>query len=158
MWDQNQLRGCNKAGVYASISQKIATSRPSWNVSQLLLRQEHLSLKCLSWSDDPLTWCSGFLCCFFSDLFLRRVWKLSCSPPLWSSVCIAARQAVKNTPKRLPSVTLRSPLGASPPNLDSQTDSSVPTPSMDTGAGVSEDTTTTTHSVVRTLSLPYILV
>uniref|UniRef100_A0AAX7V6R9 Bromodomain-containing protein 8 n=1 Tax=Astatotilapia calliptera TaxID=8154 RepID=A0AAX7V6R9_ASTCA len=45
-----------------------------------------------------------------------------------------ARQAVKNTPKRLPSVTLRSPLGASPPNLDSQTDSSVPTPSMDTGA------------------------
>lgn len=82
---------------------------------------------------------------------------MSCSPPLWSSVCIAARQAVKNTPKRLPSVTLRSPLGASPPTLDSQTDSSVPTPPMDTGAGVSEDTTTT-HSVVRTLSLPYILV
>ncbi|XP_004563259.2 bromodomain-containing protein 8 isoform X1 [Maylandia zebra] len=60
-----------------------------------------------------------------------------------------ARQAVKNTPKRLPSVTLRSPLGASPPNLDSQTDSSVPTPSIDTGAGVSEDTTTTTHSVAQ---------
>uniref|UniRef100_A0A667Z931 Bromodomain-containing protein 8 n=1 Tax=Myripristis murdjan TaxID=586833 RepID=A0A667Z931_9TELE len=36
-----------------------------------------------------------------------------------------ARQAVKNTPKRLPSVTVRSPLGASPPSLDSQTDSSV---------------------------------
>lgn len=82
---------------------------------------------------------------------------MSCSPLLWSSVCIAARQAVKNTPKRLPSVTVRSPLGASPPNLDSQTDSSVPTQPMDTGASVSEDTTTT-HSVVRTLSLPYILV
>ncbi|XP_006781893.1 bromodomain-containing protein 8 isoform X2 [Neolamprologus brichardi] len=59
-----------------------------------------------------------------------------------------ARQAVKNTPKRLPSVTVRSPLGASPPTLDSQTDSSVPTPPMDTGAGVSEDTTTT-HSVAQ---------
>uniref|UniRef100_A0A4W6FQS7 Bromodomain-containing protein 8 n=1 Tax=Lates calcarifer TaxID=8187 RepID=A0A4W6FQS7_LATCA len=44
-----------------------------------------------------------------------------------------ARQAVKNTPKRLPSVTVRSPLGASPPTLDSQADSSVPTPPMDTG-------------------------
>ncbi|KAL3972667.1 SH3-containing GRB2-like protein 3-interacting protein 1 [Sarotherodon galilaeus] len=59
-----------------------------------------------------------------------------------------ARQAVKNTPKRLPSVTVRSPLGASPPALDSQTDSSAPTPPMDTGAGVSEDTTTT-HSVAQ---------
>lgn len=59
-----------------------------------------------------------------------------------------ARQAVKNTPKRLPSVTVRSPLGASPPTLDSQTDSSAPTPPMDTGAGVSEDTTTT-HSVAQ---------
>eukprot|EP00064_Thunnus_orientalis_P010886 superscaffoldBa00001516_g10915 len=38
-----------------------------------------------------------------------------------------ARQAVKNTPKRLPSVTVRSPLGASPPTMDSQTDSSVST-------------------------------
>uniref|UniRef100_A0A665WUX5 Bromodomain-containing protein 8 n=1 Tax=Echeneis naucrates TaxID=173247 RepID=A0A665WUX5_ECHNA len=44
-----------------------------------------------------------------------------------------ARQAVKNTPKRLPSVTVRSPLGTSPPTLDSQADSSVPTPPMDTG-------------------------
>uniref|UniRef100_A0A671X0X0 Bromodomain-containing protein 8 n=1 Tax=Sparus aurata TaxID=8175 RepID=A0A671X0X0_SPAAU len=35
-----------------------------------------------------------------------------------------ARQAVKNTPKRLPSVTVRSPLGASPPTMDSQGDSS----------------------------------
>uniref|UniRef100_A0A3Q1FS59 Bromodomain-containing protein 8 n=1 Tax=Acanthochromis polyacanthus TaxID=80966 RepID=A0A3Q1FS59_9TELE len=38
-----------------------------------------------------------------------------------------ARQAMKNTPKRLPSVTVRSPLGASPPTMDSQADSSVPT-------------------------------
>uniref|UniRef100_A0AAQ5YX74 Bromodomain-containing protein 8 n=1 Tax=Amphiprion ocellaris TaxID=80972 RepID=A0AAQ5YX74_AMPOC len=35
-----------------------------------------------------------------------------------------ARQAMKNTPKRLPSVTVRSPLGASPPTVDSQADSS----------------------------------
>ncbi|XP_029966933.1 bromodomain-containing protein 8 isoform X1 [Salarias fasciatus] len=53
-----------------------------------------------------------------------------------------ARQAVKNTPKRLPSVTVRSPLGASPPTMDSQTDSSVSTPPMDTGSVASEDTTT----------------
>ncbi|XP_026213653.1 bromodomain-containing protein 8 [Anabas testudineus] len=58
-----------------------------------------------------------------------------------------ARQAVKNTPKRLPSVTVRSPLGASPPTLDSQADSSVPTPPMETG-GVSSDETTT-HSVAQ---------
>ncbi|XP_019937619.1 bromodomain-containing protein 8 isoform X2 [Paralichthys olivaceus] len=58
-----------------------------------------------------------------------------------------ARQAVKNTPKRLPSVTVRSPLGASPPTLDSQADSSVSTPPMDTGGGASDDTTT--HSVVQ---------
>ncbi|XP_062249587.1 bromodomain-containing protein 8 isoform X1 [Platichthys flesus] len=57
-----------------------------------------------------------------------------------------ARQAVKNTPKRLPSVTVRSPLGASPPTLDSQAESSVSTPPMDTG-GASDDTTT--HSVVQ---------
>ncbi|KAK2849472.1 hypothetical protein Q5P01_009306 [Channa striata] len=53
-----------------------------------------------------------------------------------------ARQAVKNTPKRLPSVTVRSPLGASPPTLDSQAESSVPTPPMDTGGVTSDDTTT----------------
>ncbi|XP_026186476.1 bromodomain-containing protein 8 [Mastacembelus armatus] len=53
-----------------------------------------------------------------------------------------ARQAVKNTPKRLPSVTVRSPLGASPPPLDSQADSSVPTPPMDSGGVASDDTTT----------------
>ncbi|KAJ0050113.1 hypothetical protein NL108_011991, partial [Boleophthalmus pectinirostris] len=51
-----------------------------------------------------------------------------------------ARQAIKNTPKRLPSVTVRSPLGASPTSLDSQTDASVPTPPMDTGGVPSEDT------------------
>lgn len=63
-----------------------------------------------------------------------------------------ARQAMKNTPKRLPSVTVRSPLGASPPTMDAQADSSVPTPPMDTGGVASDDTstTTTTHTVVRT--------
>ncbi|KAJ0002568.1 hypothetical protein NQD34_007717 [Periophthalmus magnuspinnatus] len=58
-----------------------------------------------------------------------------------------ARQAIKNTPKRLPSVTVRSPLGASPTSLDSQADSSVPTPPMDTGGAPSEDTGH--HSVVQ---------
>ncbi|KAM8733620.1 bromodomain-containing protein 8 isoform 1-T1 [Acanthopagrus schlegelii] len=58
-----------------------------------------------------------------------------------------ARQAVKNTPKRLPSVTVRSPLGASPPTMDSQGDSSVSTPPMDTGGVASDDTTT--HSVAQ---------
>ena len=70
--------------------------------------------------------------------------------PLSPSLSLTARQAVKNTPKRLPSVTVRSPLGASPPTLDSQADSSVPTPPMDTGGVPSDDTTT--HSVVRTYS------
>ncbi|XP_042348952.1 bromodomain-containing protein 8 isoform X2 [Plectropomus leopardus] len=60
-----------------------------------------------------------------------------------------ARQAVKNTPKRLPSVTVRSPLGASPPTMDSQADSSAPTPPMDTGCVASDDTTTITHSVAQ---------
>ncbi|XP_059202006.1 bromodomain-containing protein 8 isoform X2 [Centropristis striata] len=59
-----------------------------------------------------------------------------------------ARQAMKNTPKRLPSVTVRSPLGASPPTMDSQADSSVQTPPMDTG-GVGSDDTPTTHSVAQ---------
>lgn len=54
---------------------------------------------------------------------------------------------MKNTPKRLPSVTVRSPLGASPPAMDSQADSSVPTPPMDTGGVASDDTTA--PSVVR---------
>ncbi|KAF6715312.1 Bromodomain-containing protein 8 [Oryzias melastigma] len=53
-----------------------------------------------------------------------------------------ARQAVKNTPKRLPSVTVRSPLGASPPAMDSQSDPSLSTPSMDTGGVPSEDMNT----------------
>ncbi|XP_070769173.1 bromodomain-containing protein 8 [Enoplosus armatus] len=65
-----------------------------------------------------------------------------------------ARQVVKNTPKRLPSVTVRSPLGTSPPTMDSQADSLVPTPPMDTGSVASDDTTTTTtttttHSVAQ---------
>ncbi|XP_034546878.1 bromodomain-containing protein 8 isoform X2 [Notolabrus celidotus] len=59
------------------------------------------------------------------------------------------RQAVKNTPKRLPSVTVRSPLGASPPTMDSQGDSSVSTPPMDTGSATSEDTTTTTTTTTH---------
>ncbi|XP_020485357.1 bromodomain-containing protein 8 isoform X2 [Labrus bergylta] len=59
------------------------------------------------------------------------------------------RQAMKNTPKRQPSVTVRSPLGASPPTVDSQGDASVQTPPMDTGAVTSEDTTTKTHSVAQ---------
>lgn len=63
--------------------------------------------------------------------------------PLFST----ARQAVKNTPKRLPSVSVRSPLGASPPTMDSQTDSLVPTPPMDSGGVPAEDTNT--HPVVR---------
>ncbi|TDH07986.1 hypothetical protein EPR50_G00111880 [Perca flavescens] len=58
-----------------------------------------------------------------------------------------ARQAMKNTPKRLPSVTVRSPMGASPPTMDSQADSSVSTQSMDTGGVASDDTTT--HSVAQ---------
>ncbi|XP_035982921.1 bromodomain-containing protein 8 isoform X1 [Fundulus heteroclitus] len=58
-----------------------------------------------------------------------------------------ARQALKNTPKRHPSVTVRSPLGASPPTHDSQADSAVPTPPMDT-EGVSSDDTTM-HSVAQ---------
>lgn len=66
------------------------------------------------------------------------------------SLFVSARQAVKNTPKRLPSVTVRSPLGASPPALDSQTESSTPTPPMDTGVTASDDTSI--HSVVRTYS------
>uniref|UniRef100_A0AAV2MLX9 Bromodomain-containing protein 8 n=1 Tax=Knipowitschia caucasica TaxID=637954 RepID=A0AAV2MLX9_KNICA len=44
-----------------------------------------------------------------------------------------ARQAIKNTPKRLPSVTVRSPLGASPTSLDSQAESSASSLPMDTG-------------------------
>ncbi|XP_037636422.1 bromodomain-containing protein 8 isoform X2 [Sebastes umbrosus] len=61
-----------------------------------------------------------------------------------------ARQAMKNTPKRLPSVTVRSPLGASPPTVESQADSSVPTPPMDTGSVASDDTApTSTHSVAQ---------
>ncbi|KAK1904869.1 Bromodomain containing protein 8 [Dissostichus eleginoides] len=57
---------------------------------------------------------------------------------------------MKNTPKRLPSVTVRSPLGASPPTLDSQIDSSIPMASLDTGSVASDDTTpTSTLSVAQ---------
>ncbi|KAM9740449.1 bromodomain-containing protein 8 isoform 1-T1 [Menidia menidia] len=53
-----------------------------------------------------------------------------------------ARQAIKNAPKRLPSVTVRSPLGTSPSAMESQTDSSAPTPPMDTGGVASDEITT----------------
>lgn len=59
---------------------------------------------------------------------------------------VTARQAMKNTPKRLPSVTVRSPLGASPPTHDAQADSAVPTHPMETEGATPEDTTV--HSVV----------
>ncbi|XP_017275285.1 bromodomain-containing protein 8 isoform X2 [Kryptolebias marmoratus] len=58
-----------------------------------------------------------------------------------------ARQAVKNTPKRLPSVTVRSPLGASPPNLDSHPDSSVSTPPMEAEGAAPDETAI--HSVAQ---------
>ncbi|XP_033977355.1 bromodomain-containing protein 8 isoform X2 [Trematomus bernacchii] len=61
-----------------------------------------------------------------------------------------ARQAMKNTPKRLPSVTVRSPPGPSPPTMDSQIDSSIPMASLDTGSVASDDTTpTSTLSVAQ---------
>lgn len=101
------------------------------------------------------------VCCFF--VCLRHM--MSISIYLWAAaatfwmipntfdnwMCLlsttTARQAMKNTPKRLPSVTVRSPLGANSPTVDPQADSSVPTPPMETGAVSSEETTT--HSVVR---------
>ncbi|KAJ3587729.1 hypothetical protein NHX12_011326 [Muraenolepis orangiensis] len=49
------------------------------------------------------------------------------------------RQAIKNTPKRVPSVTVRSPLGASPPSLEPQADPAAlapPTEPGPTGVGV----------------------
>ena len=51
----------------------------------------------------------------------------------------AARQAVKNTPKRVPSVTVRSPLGASPASLEG-TQGDAPAPPMDTATPSTEDT------------------
>ncbi|XP_072292251.1 bromodomain-containing protein 8 isoform X2 [Eucyclogobius newberryi] len=50
-----------------------------------------------------------------------------------------ARQAIKNAPKRLPSVTVRSPLGASPACTEPQADSSVQAPAMDTARAPSEE-------------------
>ncbi|XP_077466417.1 bromodomain-containing protein 8-like isoform X2 [Stigmatopora argus] len=55
-----------------------------------------------------------------------------------------ARQAIKNTPKRFPSVTVRSPLGASPTSVDSQPDSSAPTPPSEPAGIASDDTGTHT--------------
>ncbi|CDQ91644.1 unnamed protein product [Oncorhynchus mykiss] len=50
-----------------------------------------------------------------------------------------ARQAVKNTPKRVSSVTIRSPLGASPTGMEgAQTDT--PTPPIDTAMPQAEET------------------
>ncbi|XP_030224174.1 bromodomain-containing protein 8 isoform X2 [Gadus morhua] len=42
-----------------------------------------------------------------------------------------ARQAMKNTPKRVPSVTVRSPLGASPPGLEPPAEPAAPAPPTD---------------------------
>ncbi|XP_071255494.1 bromodomain-containing protein 8-like isoform X4 [Salvelinus alpinus] len=53
-----------------------------------------------------------------------------------------ARQAVKNTPKRVPSVTVRSPLGASPTSMEAQTDTT--TPPTDTAMPQAEETSGTT--------------
>ncbi|XP_061757659.1 bromodomain-containing protein 8 isoform X1 [Nerophis ophidion] len=53
-----------------------------------------------------------------------------------------ARLAIKNTPKRLPSVTVRSPLGTSPPCMEPQTDSSVPMPPLNPTGLSSDDTST----------------
>ncbi len=95
-----------------------------------------------AWPGMAFTWCLAhdFCAAVFSgsshSSFGSHSLSLSPSDP----ASITARQAVKNTPKRLPSVTVRSPLGASPPTMDSQTDSSVPTPPMDTGGVVSDDT------------------
>uniref|UniRef100_A0A4W5JGT6 Bromodomain-containing protein 8 n=1 Tax=Hucho hucho TaxID=62062 RepID=A0A4W5JGT6_9TELE len=48
-----------------------------------------------------------------------------------------ARQAVKNTPKRVHSVTVRSPLGASPTSMEAQTDT--PTPPTDTAMSQAQE-------------------
>ncbi|TNN65579.1 Bromodomain-containing protein 8 [Liparis tanakae] len=65
-----------------------------------------------------------------------------------------ARQAMKNTPKRQPSVTVRSPLGASPPTVDPLADPLVPATPMDTGAVVSNDTTTSTTIITTPTPTP----
>ncbi|KAL6117999.1 brd8 [Pungitius sinensis] len=65
-----------------------------------------------------------------------------------------ARQAMKNTPKRLPSVTVRSPLGASPPTVDPPAESLVPATPMDTGGAACDDTPTTTTTSTTTMTTP----
>uniref|UniRef100_A0A8C7PJF1 Bromodomain-containing protein 8 n=3 Tax=Oncorhynchus TaxID=8016 RepID=A0A8C7PJF1_ONCMY len=68
-----------------------------------------------------------------------------------------ARQAVKNTPKRVPSVTVRSPLGASPTSMEAQTDT--PTPPTDTAMPQAEETSGTTvcFSLNPAVSLSHIV-
>ncbi|XP_067103218.1 bromodomain-containing protein 8 isoform X3 [Osmerus mordax] len=64
-----------------------------------------------------------------------------------------ARQAVKNTPKRVPSVTVRSPLGASPASLEgAQVDA--PAPPMDTATPSTEDTSANSVAQVVGVFLP----
>lgn len=89
-------------------------------------------------------------CCLLRQYFnmIISVWFLCITfIIMFDSLFTAARQAVKNTPKRLPSVTMRSPLGASPTNLDTQADSSVSSTPMET-EGITSDETSI-HSVVR---------
>uniref|UniRef100_A0A4W5JD62 Bromodomain containing 8b n=1 Tax=Hucho hucho TaxID=62062 RepID=A0A4W5JD62_9TELE len=63
-----------------------------------------------------------------------------------------ARQAVKNTPKRVHSVTVRSPLGASPTSMEAQTDT--PTPPTDTAMSQAEETSGTTVAQEVAVFLP----
>ncbi|XP_041704411.1 bromodomain-containing protein 8-like isoform X1 [Coregonus clupeaformis] len=63
-----------------------------------------------------------------------------------------ARQAVKNTPKRVPSVTVRSPLGASPTSMEAQTDT--PTPPTDTAMPQAEEPSGTTMAQGVAVFLP----
>lgn len=91
-----------------------------------------------------LGWNVNTITCYTHDFLLEESYEIH---SLWPSLAVTARQAVKNTPKRLPSVTVRSPLGASPPAMDSQAESSAPTPPMETGGVASDETTV--QSVVR---------
>ncbi|KAJ8014849.1 hypothetical protein DPEC_G00020050 [Dallia pectoralis] len=64
-----------------------------------------------------------------------------------------ARQAVKNTPKRMPSTTVRSPLGASPTSMEAaQTDITAPPP--DTAMPQAEETSSTSSAQGAAVFLP----
>lgn len=130
--------------------------KPQRRLTKVSAERDFVSLQHFDWKNVKI-WP---VCCFFC---LRHT--MSISVYLWAAAATfwmipntfdnwmyllsttTARQAMKNTPKRLPSVTVRSPLGANSPTVDPQADSSVSTPPMETGAVSSEETTT--HSVVR---------